>query len=283
MDSSRTAPRVPSDSWGPNATRRWAERADALHRESLDEVHRRCDRMLAWLLLLQWICGIVLALTLSPQTWVGDQSQVHPHIWAALFLGGLITIPAMLAVRFLPGRVGTRHGVAVSQMLWSALLIHLSGGRIETHFHVFGSLAFLAFYRDWKVILTATLVVTIDHLLRGIWWPETVYGIPRPDTWRFLEHVFWVLFEDVVLVLGIVQGLAQLRALAMRQAEADALNESVEHLVVERTAELQASREQYRSLLETTRMVPWRTTSVIGALDYVGPQGPQLLGCSAAD
>ena len=28
-------------------------------------------------------------------------------------------------------------------MLMSVLLIHLSGGRIETHFHIFGSLAFL--------------------------------------------------------------------------------------------------------------------------------------------
>jgi hypothetical protein len=32
-------------------------------------------------------------------------------------------------------------------MLWSALLIHLTGGRIETHFHVFGSLGILAGYR----------------------------------------------------------------------------------------------------------------------------------------
>ena len=37
-------------------------------------------------------------------------------------------------------------------MLMSALLIHLTGGRIETHFHVFGSLAILAFYRDWRVL-----------------------------------------------------------------------------------------------------------------------------------
>jgi ABC-type dipeptide/oligopeptide/nickel transport system permease component len=44
-------------------------------------------------------------------------------------------------------------------MLTSALLIHLTGGRIETHFHVFGSLAFLAFYRDWRMLLSATIVV----------------------------------------------------------------------------------------------------------------------------
>ena len=34
--------------------------------------------------------------------------------------------------------------IAAAQMLIGALLIHLTGGRIETHFHVFGSLAFLA-------------------------------------------------------------------------------------------------------------------------------------------
>jgi len=42
--------------------------------------------------------------------------------------------------------------------LTSALLIHLSGGRIETHFHIFGSLAFLSFYRDWRVLITATAI-----------------------------------------------------------------------------------------------------------------------------
>jgi len=263
--------------------RRRNARSDALYRESLGEAHRRCDRMLAWLLGAQWICGMLIAIYLSPLTWHGRQASIHPHVWYAFFLGGLITLPAIATVRLLPGRTVTRHAIAVSQMLWSALLIHLTGGRIETHFHVFGSLAFLAFYRDWKVVLTATLVVGLDHLIRGLWWPETVYGITNPEWWRFLEHVFWVLFEDVILVFGIVESLAQLRALAVRQAEADTLNESVEQLVVERTAELAASREQYRSLLETTRMVPWTTKSVVGALEYVGPQGPLLLGCSAAE
>ena len=62
-------------------------------------------------------------------------------------------------------------------MLMGALLIHLTGGRIETHFHVFGSLAFLAFYRDWRVLVPATVVVALDHMLRGFFWPQSVYGV----------------------------------------------------------------------------------------------------------
>ena len=63
------------------------------------------------------------------------------------------------------GRAGSARGmsVAVAQMLWSGVLIHLTGGRIETHFHVFGSLAFLAFYRDWRVLRAGHADRGADH------------------------------------------------------------------------------------------------------------------------
>src|SRR5437773_2803615 len=98
-----------------------------------------------------------------------------------------------------PGRVLTRHAVAVGQMLVSALFIHLSGGRIETHFHVFGSLAFLAFYRDWRVLITATVVVAMDHFLRGLLRPQSVYGVAVASVWRAFEHAGWALFTDSFL------------------------------------------------------------------------------------
>ena len=75
--------------------------------------------------------------------------------------------PALLGL-LRPGRPSTRYTIAAAQMLMGALLIHLTGGRIETHFHVFGSLAFLAFYRDWRVLVSATLVVAIDHFVRDV-------------------------------------------------------------------------------------------------------------------
>ena len=42
-------------------------------------------------------------------------------------------------------------------MAWSMLFMWLLEGRSEAQFHVFVSLAFLAFYRDWSVLFTATL------------------------------------------------------------------------------------------------------------------------------
>src|SRR5207237_2344887 len=125
-----------------------------------------------------------------------------------------------------PGAAITRHSVALAQMLFSALLIHLTGGRIETHFHVFGSLAILAFYLDWTVLVTATLTVVADHLVRGILWPESVYGIVNPEWWRFLEHAFWVVFCVAFLVVSCVRTLKTWLAFAEEGGMMEALAES---------------------------------------------------------
>jgi signal transduction histidine kinase len=103
-------------------------------------------------------------------------------------------------------------------MLMGALLIHLTGGRIETHFHVFGSLAMLAFYRDWRVLIPATTIVAVDHMVRGLYWPESVYGVAVASEWRWVEHAAWVVFEDVFLVIACVRGTQELREIAVRTA-----------------------------------------------------------------
>ena len=103
-------------------------------------------------------------------------------------------------------------------MLMGALLIHLTGGRLETHFHVFGSLAFLAFYRDWRVLIPATIVVALDHMLRGMFWPQSVYGVLVVSQWRWVEHAAWVIFEDVFLVVSCLRSVAEMRETAERTA-----------------------------------------------------------------
>src|SRR4029078_11965807 len=87
----------------------------------------------------QWVFGNLVAIFFSPYGWTGKVRAVHLHVWVAVFLGGALSLfPIVLAI-LRPGSAMTRHVIAASQMLWSALLIHLSGGRIETHFHIFGS------------------------------------------------------------------------------------------------------------------------------------------------
>ncbi|HZM49459.1 MAG TPA: hypothetical protein VFE68_03170 [Vicinamibacteria bacterium] len=200
------------------------------------------DRLFAKLMVGQWLFAIVIALVVSPYAWEGRVRTVHAHVWFAIFLGGAISVfPIALAVRR-AGWVVTRHVIAGAQMLWSALLIHLTGGRIETHFHVFGSLGILAFYRDWTVLATATVVVASEHLIRGLVWPESVYGVANPEWWRFLEHAFWVIFSVVFLAMSCLRALKEMRLMAERGAHIEALSEAEwrRSSVLERVAKVSA-------------------------------------------
>src|SRR5262249_13544792 len=158
-------------------------RAQELFQQDYDKILVRTDRLFVILMILQWAAAIAAAIVLSPLTWIGEQSEVHLHVLLAIVLGGTITLLPLLFVWLRPGQVLTRHIIAISQMLMGALLIHLTGGRIETHFHVFGSLAFLAVYRDWRVLITASVVVAVDHFLRGAFWPQSVFGTPTAAWW----------------------------------------------------------------------------------------------------
>jgi hypothetical protein len=209
-----------------------SERAEQLYHDQLSAQRVRLDRMFAKLMLIQWAFAIGIALIYSPYGWEGKQSVIHAHVYLALFMGAGLTLLPLVMVREMPGSTRTRQVIAISQMLWSALLIHLTGGRIETHFHVFGSLAWLAFYLDWRILVTATVVVAVDHFLRGLFYPESVYGIVNPEWWRFLEHAFWVAFEDVILLIACLNGLRSLREGATREAQLEALSESEQNKAV---------------------------------------------------
>ena len=196
-----------------------AEQIYAGHRQ---QIYGQTDRMFAVLMAIQWLAGIAAAFFISPRTWIGQTSDVHIHVWAAVFLGGIISFfPIILAI-LRPGEALTRYTIAAGQMLMSSLLIHLSGGRIETHFHIFGSLAFLSFYRDWRVLVPATAIVALDHMLRGIFYPQSVFGVLSTENWRWLEHAAWVIFEDIFLVLSCLRGQREMRQIAENTARLDA-------------------------------------------------------------
>jgi diguanylate cyclase (GGDEF)-like protein/PAS domain S-box-containing protein len=208
-----------------------ARAEELLHQQRL-RIWTQTDRLFAALFILQWVAGIAAALWLAPYTWSGRRSTIHLHVWAAVYLGAIVALfPTALAI-MRPGRASTRHVIAVAQMTVSGLLIQLTGGRIETHFHVFGSLAFLSFYRDWRVLVPATIVVATDHFLRGWFWPQSVFGVLAASQWRWVEHAGWVIFENIFLTVACVRSQREMRAVA------------------ERSAALEASEEQYRSIME---------------------------------
>jgi len=226
-----------------------------LHRQALAA---KTDLMFGALFVLQWAVGIMLALLLTPKTWAGQTASIHLHLLIAIFLGGAAAGYPFYLIWREPGAVFNRYVIAIAQMIFSMILIHLTGGRIETHFHIFGSLALLAFYYDWKTLVVATVVTALDHLLRGIYFPQSVYGVLAATPWRALEHAGWVLFEDIFLFLSINRGLETLRALAEKQVDLEKNVANIERQVEERTRQLIDSQliitQQQQSLIASAKM-----------------------------
>jgi len=188
-------------------------------RHSINELACQVDRMFVWLLAVEWLGMVVTAAIVSPRAWSGVKSSLHPHLWAAVLAGPAFILPAILVATFYPGSHLSRHVIAVAQILVSILLIGATGGRIETHFHVFGSLAFLAFYRDWRVLITASALTAVDHVVRGVWWPQSVYGVTTVSPWRWVEHAWWVVFEDFFLILSTRRSIKEMWAVAYSKAQ----------------------------------------------------------------
>ena len=253
------------------------QREEELLIQQQTEVYCRTDRVFAVLMIVQWIAAIAAATWLSPQTWAGSESFIHQHLWLAILFGGAITSLPVALAWLRPGRFITRNVICISQVLFSTLLIHIMGGRIETHFHVFGSLAFIAVYRDWRVLTSATLVVAADHFLRGVFWPESVFGVATASQWRWMEHAGWVVFEDIFLLISIQSSVKEMRSVAARTAQLEATKESVEQEVEARTNELRdaadaalaASRAKSQFLANMSHEIRTPMNGIIGLTDLL--------------
>ena len=209
---------------------RLANRTDTLFQTYRKELFAQTDRRFAKLMTVQWVAAIALALFVSPRTWSGPMAETHLHVYAAVLLGGLITaLPVAIAWK-MPGSSASRHLIAAGQLAMSGLLIHLTGGRIETHFHIFASLGILSTYQDWRVLITGAAVTGVDHLVRGFLWPESLFGIVTTEEFRIFEHIFWVVLEVGFLYGACRQAMAEKRMRAVKEAEAEIQNEELDAL-----------------------------------------------------
>jgi len=196
-------------------------RIEGLFRQRERRVFVQTDRLFAGLMLVQWLAAIAVARWGSVHPSSNAMPSTDVLVWAAMYLGGAIgLIPIALAVAR-PGSAATRHAIALAQMLMSSLLVYVSGGRFGTPLHVFGSLAFLSVYRDWRVIVSATTVIAGDHILRGLFLGPQAFGALAAS--GRLEQMAWIAFEDVFLIASCLRGRRELRGLVERDA---ALNDS---------------------------------------------------------
>ena len=99
-----------------------------------------------------------------------------------------------------PGSLLSSLAVAVSAMGFSALLIWISGGLIEMHFHIFMVLALLVAFARVSVLLAGAGTIAVHHIAFWLFFPHAVFSY-QAGFGTVLLHASFVVAETVVLVL----------------------------------------------------------------------------------
>jgi methyl-accepting chemotaxis protein len=88
----------------------------------------------------------------------------------------------------------TSIGIGCASMCLAGLLIHLSRGMIEMHFHVFVMIAILIVLGDPWVVAAAAITITVHHLAVFFLHPSSVFNYPS-NLAVVLVHAAFVFFE----------------------------------------------------------------------------------------
>ena len=92
---------------------------------------------------------------------------------------------------------------AIGLVTSSAVLVHLSGGTIEAHFHFFVMVGIMTLYQDWLPFLIAIGYVVLHHGVMGTLAPAQVYNHPaainHPLRWALI-HGSFVLAASVASI-----------------------------------------------------------------------------------
>jgi len=147
--------------------------------------------------------SLVEVVPLVVLTWLASQGWLSRRVRAALATFGLLTA--------------------------SAVLVHLSGGLIESHFHFFVMLFVITFYQDWATFLLAIAYVVVDHGVVGVIAPHATYN--HPAAWN--NPVKWAgvhaLFVAGASVAAVANWRLTERAQAAERAMADQLAYQASH------------------------------------------------------
>lgn len=178
-------------------------------------------------------------------------NQLFTYIFSALFAESLllavlfdsylsafiIGLPALLVPlyfnRTAPQSAITRHVSALGTMIFAALHIHQANGLIEIHFEIFILMAVLIIYQDWRVFITAILVVAVHHI--------SFYFLQINDVGVFIFDQDRLLFTTVIIhaVYAIVEAFVAVY-IAKNMAEESKAGQELSKVATEIVSDINA-------------------------------------------
>ena len=218
------------------------ERAARVFLEHSKSIDARTDRVFAILAVLQWL--VLCGLTLAPWTVSSSPGSQGSMAWIPLLIGTVGSGLSLIVAWRHPGHAANRFVIAASQAVWAVTFAHVAVGRVDMHAYIFGSLAVLTFYRDWRAIVFCSAVVAVDQAFPGVFHSVVDQQNPWSVTWTTMESALWVGFVAAVLSVTSIWANRELRRVAWNTAELQATRTFIEATVAERTSALVDSNEE---------------------------------------
>jgi hypothetical protein len=138
----------------------------------------------------------------------------------------IIAVLAIAAANAKASRAMRGSLAALGLVTCSAVLVHLSGGLIEMHFHFFVVLGLMTLYQDWAPYGVAFGYVVVHHGVMGALDPSAVYNhdaaLNQPWAWALIHGGFVAAACIVQLFSWKVNELEHARAESFRQLVHDA-------------------------------------------------------------
>jgi diguanylate cyclase (GGDEF)-like protein len=214
----------------PETFRAWFSGGSSLPEDVWAQRHR-------WILALLWchVPGVFLFALYRDRS--ATESLVAASVVAALPIAA-----SLCHGRRRVSTVLTSMGLMVA----SAVLVYLSHGSIEMHFHYFVMVGVVTLYQDWLPFVVAILFVVLQHGVAGAIQPSAVYdhrdAIRSPWRWAAVHGGF-------ILAMSVV-GIVSWR-----------LNEALQRRALER-------EEQLEEAQEVARLGSWELDAVTGLMSW---------------
>ena len=184
----------------------------------------------------------------SPFSW--RIISLTEFFWAT-FLGFITALVMTLLRGRLKNHYLYRFLMVNALIMYSYLVVFISGGAIEWHFHFFIMFAAIVLYYDWRLGWWAIIAVALHHGILNFVAPNWVYFYGRND-FSFVSHALLVLAMAIFTTKLAESGKQAITALHQAKKELENANVELEVKVKERTAELQDKVSELQNLNQTT-------------------------------
>ncbi|MEA2639665.1 MAG: hypothetical protein QOF51_1059 [Chloroflexota bacterium] len=190
-----------------------------------EDAWRRRHRAVVVLL---WIHVVVI----FAASWYGQRDLVH-----ATAEGSIVAALAALASLTTRSHRFRASMASLGLVTASGVLVHVSGGMIEFHFHFFVAVIVISLYQDWVPFLLAITFVVLHHGVIGILDPTGVYNHPdaiaHPWKWALIHGAF-IFAASIASVVNWRLNESARKAVLVRTEENGRLVEQLSRDIAER-------------------------------------------------